>query len=176
MLTVLALVFLSGCNTRHSTSVETPIDTTSNIGSSSTTVADTITHRSPILPWYEDSVLDMREMLISALDFSGCNDVYAIDTDRLNHGQYIFIADLIDHVAIIRIGDQTIHLPQDTARADESVDSTEYSKTFEGSSYKVVFHLHQIRQYDEGGRYQGTLEVEKDDRKTIIPIIGDSGC
>ncbi len=176
-LTILALVFSSGCNSRGSVNIDaTPLDTASHSAAPDTGARKAEASAASFLPLYKDTVLGLQEILKSAYSYSGCEGVYAIDTARLDRSQFLFRTDLVNHFAEIQVDNQNIYLVEDTAKTKSAGSDQDYTQIFEGGSYKAVIHLHQVRQYDEGGRYQGTLEVEKDDRKTIIPIIGDSGC
>ena len=162
------LVFLIGCN-EHGPSPQQPPQATAN----DTVRIDTIiTIGKSVAPPYRGSILRIESYTrIPDTLISGCNDIFAVDSGLT---QYLFVSNLMDGYAAIKVDGRMIYLMRDTTVKSTSKEI--YSKSFEGNGYRAVFKVRMIRAYDEGGEFKGTIEITHEGRSETIDIIGESGC
>jgi hypothetical protein len=120
--------------------------------------------------------LDFFEAIPDTL--TGCGEYFTYDTipvtDSANNNKYIFLSNLTDF-AIIKIKGIDIYLKKDTSESKE-IDDKSYVAVYKGQHYKAILSIKQIKAYDEGGFYSGTLQIISDKINAVFKVHGEAGC
>ena len=104
----------------------------------------------------------------------GCGEYLTYDTSTFAKDKYIFLSNLSEY-ALIKINGETIYLKKDKVNS-QAVNNENYVAVYQGQGYRVVLTMKQIKTYDEGGYYSGTLHVASDKLKATFKVHGEAGC
>jgi hypothetical protein len=160
LFSAIMLAFCTSCaDSDSTTTAETPEETTRSSDSTVTQVK---------LPGKLDEFATIPDTI------DGCGDYYAVENDSATKGNYIFLSN-ISEFAIIRVEGKDIYLKKNDSLSKE-ITPDHFISVFEGSGLKVTLEAKIVDQYDEGGFYKGTLEIDTGTEKRVINVHGESGC
>jgi hypothetical protein len=116
--------------------------------------------------------LDFFNTIPDTID--GCAEYITYDTSTVTKDKYIFLSNLTDF-AIIKIKGNVIYLKRDSIESKE-INAKSYVAVYKGQYYKAVLTIKQTKSYDEGGLYDGTLQIIGDKINVLFKVHGESGC
>lgn len=119
---------------------------------------------------------EIRPELFSKIPdtISGCGDYFTYDSLD-EHANLMFVSNL--GLAVIRINGKDVYLSNDSL-ATAATDTSENARSavFSGNGYKALLRAKKIRSLDEGGIYEGILEISHGAARQVFKIHGSSGC
>lgn len=160
----LALLILASCTNQDTAKERAQNDDTINTGIDTQAVSFP-----PIDTTFKP---DFFDAIPDTID--GCGEYFTYDTIQEAKDKYIFLSNLTGF-AIIKVRGNFIFLDKDTAESKE-INSKSYIAVYRGQGYKAVLKVKQVKAYDEGGFYSGTLEIISDKKKITYKVHGQAGC
>jgi hypothetical protein len=116
--------------------------------------------------------LDPFEKIPATID--GCGEYFTTIDNKAAKDNFIFLSNLTSF-ALIKVNGLEIYLKRDKT-ASKEIDTKNYIAVYSGEGYKVILTLNQVIAYDEGGFYNGTLEITRGNKSLKYPVHGESGC
>lgn len=104
----------------------------------------------------------------------GCGEYFTYDRTKVGNDKYIFLSNLTEF-AVIKINGKDVYLNKDTTDSKEINDDS-YIAVYKGQGYKAILTVKQIKTYDEGGFYSGTLQIIVNKIKATYKVHGEVGC
>lgn len=117
--------------------------------------------------------LDLENFSELPKSIDGCSEIYSLDSTKFSRKEYVFASNLTEF-AVIKLDGNEVRLQIEYEGKNE--ESNEFVSIFKSDSYTVTIKTKKIIEYDEGGIYEGTLELKQGDKKKVYNIYGESGC
>lgn len=117
--------------------------------------------------------LDLESFSTLPESIDGCGELYSLDSIQFSKKEYVFASNLAEF-AVIKLNGKDIHLQVESEGKNEETDG--FVSIFKSKNYTVIVRTRKIIEYDEGGIYEGTIELQQGDKKKIYAIYGESGC
>ena len=103
----------------------------------------------------------------------GCGEYLTYDTSTVAN-KYIFLSDL-SSFAIIKVNGKDVYLTRDSV-ASKTMSDKSYISVYKGHGYRAVLTLKEKEAHEEGGFYQGTLQIFSDKIFVMFKVKGEVGC
>jgi hypothetical protein len=165
---LLATLPLASCTSNELTNVEDNSDAQKNDIAKSVTI-----HRVTKVEAADTTFkLDFFKSVPDTID--GCGEYFTYDTSKSENQGYIFLSNLSEF-ALIKVNGKVIYLTRDIAESKE-INVKSYIAVYNGQGYKAVLTVNQVKAYDEGGFYSGTLQVTGEMINATFKVHGQAGC
>lgn len=117
--------------------------------------------------------LALKEFTAIPDTIEGCVGLFSLDRDAFENENFVYASKLQEH-CIIHLDSHTVLLKYSSSKDNKK----SHTETFENETYLLKITMTMINPYDEGGIYEGYLELLDKTNNTVQKhnVYGESGC